>query len=80
MGLFDESLWISEDYDMWLRIAEKYNIKYIHKILYYYSVIKNGGSLTNSSNSEDLGRENNKKIRAASKARMLEREYNKDKK
>lgn len=80
VGLFDESLWISEDYDMWLRIAEKYNIKYIHKILYYYSVIKNGGSLTNSSNSEDLGRENNKKIRAASKARMLEREYNQNKK
>jgi len=79
VGLFDESLWISEDYDMWLRIAEKYSIKYIHKTLYYYSVIKNGGSLTNSSNSEDLGRANNEKIRAASKARMLEYEYNKNK-
>lgn len=80
VGFFDESLWISEDYDMWLRIAEKYSIKYIHRVLYYYSVIKNGGSLTNSSNSEDLGRANNRKIRAASKARMLEREYNKIKK
>tara|TARA_B100001094_G_scaffold131968_1_gene127761 strand:- start:9630 stop:10343 length:714 start_codon:yes stop_codon:yes gene_type:complete len=77
VGFFDESLWISEDYDMWLRISEKYNIKYIHRVLYYYSVIKNGGSLTNSKDSTDTGRRNNKKIRAASRSRVLEREYNK---
>lgn len=77
VGFFDESLWISEDYDMWLRIAEKYSIKYIHRILYYYSVIKNGGSLTNSENSIDVGKKNNEKIRAASRARMLRHEYNK---
>lgn len=77
VGFFDESLWISEDYDMWLRIAEKYSIKYIHRVLYYYSVIKNGGSLTNSENSINVGKENNEKIRAASRARMLGYEYNK---
>lgn len=77
VGFFDESLWISEDYDMWLRIAEKYSIKYIHRVLYYYSVIKNGGSLTNSENSIDVGKKNNEKIRAASRARMLRHEYNK---
>ena len=80
VGFFDETLWISEDYDMWLRIIEKHSIKYIHRVLYYYSVIKNGGSLTNSSNSVDIGKKNNEKIRKASKARMLKHEYNKIKK
>lgn len=80
VGFFDESLWISEDYDMWLRIIEKYDAKYIHRILYYYSVIKSGGSLTNSSNSIEIGKKNNEKIRKASKARTLKREYNKVKK
>jgi len=80
VGLFDESLWISEDYDLWLRIAEKYSIKYIHRVLYYYSVIKNGGSLTNSQDSIDIGKKNNEIIRRASKARMLKNEYNKIKK
>jgi hypothetical protein len=40
-------------------------------------VIKNGGSLTNSENSIDVGKKNNEKIRAASRARMLRHEYNK---
>ena len=27
VGFFDETLWIAEDYDMWVRISEKYNIE-----------------------------------------------------
>jgi glycosyltransferase involved in cell wall biosynthesis len=77
VGFFDESLWISEDYDMWLRVVEKYPIKYIHKVLYYYSVIKNGGSLTNSENSVHAGRVNNEIIRMASKVRVLKHEFSK---
>ena len=46
IGLFDEKYWISEDYDMWVRIAEKYPISYIHKVLYYYRVELGGTSLT----------------------------------
>ena len=46
VGLFNEKYWIAEDYDLWLRIMEKYKAKYIHQILYYYSVIEKGGSLT----------------------------------
>jgi len=46
VGLFNENYWIAEDYDMWVRISEKYSIEYIHDVLYYYSVIKRGKSLT----------------------------------
>lgn len=46
IGGFDERFWIAEDYDCWLKISEKYDIKYIHKVLYYYSVIPKGNSLT----------------------------------
>ena len=70
VGLFDESLWISEDYDLWLRISEKYKIKYIHEILYYYSVEPNAGSLTNRAESESVGKKNNDLIRRRSIDRM----------
>jgi len=46
IGLFNENFWIAEDYDLWVRISEKYPIKYIHKILYYYRIVSGGGSLT----------------------------------
>lgn len=35
IGLFDETLFI-EDYDMWLRIANKYQIGFINEFLAYY--------------------------------------------
>ena len=70
IGLFDESFWISEDYDLWIRISEKYKIKYIHEILYYYSVFPSMGSLTNRPESSDVGRKNNLIIRKRSAERV----------
>ena len=32
-GLFDERLQSSQDYDMWLRIAERYDIQYVDEVL-----------------------------------------------
>ena len=70
IGLFNEKYWISEDYDMWLRISEKYKIKYIHEILYYYSVIPKGGSLTQRDDIQKNHTTNINEIREASRARM----------
>lgn len=46
--LFDEILYISEDYDLWLRIAQKYQILYFNKVTARYR-------LTNDSLSGDVG-------------------------
>lgn len=46
VGGFDERFWIAEDYHCWLKISKVSEIKYVHKILYYYSIIKNNNSLT----------------------------------
>jgi glycosyltransferase involved in cell wall biosynthesis len=70
VGLFNEEYFISEDYDMWLRISEKYPIEYIHKILYYYSVIPRGGSLTQREDVQKDHIKNIKEIREASRNRM----------
>ena len=70
VGAFDESLWISEDYDMWLRISEKYKIKYINKVLYYYSVIPDSESLTNRFDSKSAGEKNSSLIRGRSRDRV----------
>lgn len=70
VGLFDENLWIAEDYDLWLRISEKYSIEYIHKVLYYYSVISGGSSLTQRSDIQSSHDSNIKKIREASRIRV----------
>ena len=72
VGLFDENYWISEDYDMWLRISEKYPIEYIHKVLYYYSVIPSGNSLTQRNDIQKDHIKNINKIREASLSRMAE--------
>ena len=73
VGLFDEAYWISEDYDMWVRISEKYPIEYIHQILYYYSVIPKGDSLTQRNDIQVNHIKNIKEIREASKRRMAKR-------
>jgi len=70
VGLFNEKYWISEDYDMWVRISEKYPIEYIHKILYYYSVVPSGSSLTQRDDIQEDHLSNIRKIRDASKERM----------
>lgn len=44
IGLFDENLYI-EDWDMWLRIANKYQIGYIDEYLAYYRRHDNNSSL-----------------------------------
>ncbi|WP_052446513.1 glycosyltransferase [Geoalkalibacter ferrihydriticus] len=36
VGLFDESLNIGEDYDMWLRIASQYEVGYVPEVLSFY--------------------------------------------
>jgi len=70
VGLFNEDLWIAEDYDMWLRISEQYPIEYIHQILYYYSVIPRGGSLTQQKDRKKELEQNIEDIKKASKERL----------
>jgi len=70
VGLFDETLWIAEDYDMWIRIAEKHDIEYLHKILYYYSVVPEGNSLTQRSDIQANHDLNIRKIKQASRDRI----------
>jgi len=70
IGLFNEKYFISEDYDMWVRIAEKYPIEYIHEILYYYSVIPKGSSLTQRADIQGNHISNIKEIKKASLERL----------
>lgn len=70
VGLFDESLWVAEDYDLWLRISEKYEIEYLHKVLYYYSVVKDGKSLTQRDDLKGEHIKNLTSIKLASAARI----------
>jgi len=46
VGLFNENYKIAEDYDLWIRISKKYKIHYIDKVLYLYSRVSDGKSLT----------------------------------
>ena len=70
VGTFDESLWIAEDYDMWLRISERHKIEYLHKVLYYYSVIPGGNSLTQREDMQKDHDKNIEEIRRASRDRV----------
>ena len=70
LGGFNEEYWIAEDYDLWLRISEKYKIKYIHNILYYYSIMRNSNSLTQRDDIQIRHISNLKKIKDASRKRM----------
>ena len=69
VGLFNEDYWIAEDYDLWVRISEKYSIKYIHKVLYYYRV-SNSDSLTNRHDIQSSHIKNLDMIRELSMMRM----------
>lgn len=44
LGYFDEGLYYSEDWDMWLRIACKYPLGYLHEVLAWYRVHGNNMS------------------------------------
>jgi len=71
LGGFNEEYWISEDYDMWTRISEKYPIHYIHEVLYHYSWIReDGSSLTKRADIQAKHDFNIAKIRAESRARV----------
>jgi glycosyltransferase involved in cell wall biosynthesis len=70
IGNFNEKYWIAEDYDLWLRISEKYPIKYIHKVLYYYHIVPNGNSLTQRSEIQKNHIDNLNKIKNESIKRV----------
>ena len=53
VGLFNENYIIAEDYDLWIRISKKYKIHYINKVLYLYSVVQDGKSLTKRKDLEE---------------------------
>lgn len=69
VGRFNEKYWVAEDYDLWLRIAEKYRVQYIPKIMYFYSRIDNGNSLVNRNERHEFPNYR-KEIIANSKLRM----------
>ena len=43
-GEYDETIFLAEDYDYWLRISEKFRLIALHKDLYFYR--RHSGSLT----------------------------------
>ena len=45
VGMLDEQLYTSEDWDLWIRIAKYYHYKYVDELLVVYSIIPD--SLTN---------------------------------
>tara|TARA_A100001011_G_C14200581_1_gene795489 strand:+ start:590 stop:1291 length:702 start_codon:yes stop_codon:yes gene_type:complete len=47
-GLFDERFRVCEDYALWLSIAKIAKICYIDEVLYFYRVVPNGSSITQS--------------------------------
>ena len=70
IGLFNEEYWIAEDYDMWVRISEKYKIKYIHEVLYYYSIVSGDSSLTQRADIQMNHIKNINKIKEESRKRV----------
>lgn len=70
IGGFDERFWICEDYAYWLRISEQYEIKYIPKVLYYYSVCPGNNSLTQRKDIQTKHLGNIKIIKKESEQRM----------
>lgn len=50
VGNYNPEKFLVEDYDYWLRIYQKYEMKYIPEVLYSYRI--HGGSLTESKNNQ----------------------------
>ena len=75
IGGFDERFWIGEDYACWLKISESYSIKYIPKVLYYYSWISApNSSLTKRADIQSKHDENLKIIKSESLERVSDKE------
>lgn len=71
IGYFNENYLVAEDYDLWLRIVEKYKIDYIHEPLYLYNRDTiNKNSLTSNPKNLDLLLKNVEKIKEESRKRI----------
>lgn len=70
VGGFDTRYKICEDYDLWLRISELYDIEYIHDVLYYYSICPGNQSLTQRHDIQKDHMKNIETIIAESKQRV----------
>jgi len=71
VGLFNEDYILAEDYDLWVRIVEKYKISYIHDPLYLYSRDTiNKKSLTSNPKNLPILLDNINKIKEESSNRM----------
>lgn len=71
IGLFNEEYRLAEDYDLWLRISEKYKISYIHNPLYlYHRDTINKKSLTSNPKNLELLLSNIEKIKKSSLERV----------
>lgn len=67
VGLFNPEYLVAEDYDLWLRVVEKYKINYIHNPLYlYHRDTINKNSLTSNPNNLSLLLNNVEKIKQES--------------
>jgi hypothetical protein len=67
VGLFDETLEVCEDYDLWLRISARYPIQFIEKAL----IVKRGGhedQLSKKWNGQD-------RFRIKALVKLLEEDY-----
>lgn len=74
VGNFDESM-LSEDYDLWLRLASKYQFLYLDKFLANYRLLDH--SLTTVVFSENRDRSRAEQIRSLKKILNLSRETDK---
>ena len=70
VGRFNEDYWIAEDYDLWLRVSEKYDIGYIHEPLYHYFIDPGSNSLTSRADIQKDHLLNLDKIKKASLERI----------
>ena len=50
IGLFDENLKLGEDWDMWIRIAQKYDFDFVPEPLFKYYI--HGGNITQTSSAD----------------------------
>jgi len=71
VGGFNEKYWICEDYDMWVKISQKFPITYIDDILYFYRIIPGGDSLTQRANIQKNHIKNLNEIKQEARGREI---------